>query len=559
MLYILRKIFKQPVDANMLGTILAGLIFSTVYFNLVSFLFRINYFSLIPLAGLSSLMHFKTSLGKSFSGLLQKQLQFVFALRNLPVTVPVIIMLLYNWLLPPVSADGPGYHYSTILWFERYRVVPGLANVDGRLAYNAAAFIIQAPYAFTSLAGQSLYPLNAVLTCLFFLWMVKRILRSKGMFAGVVYFGLLCILNRVLLYNIASPAADTLVIICIAYSFIKLFDGLVIRNVTMPLALLPIIIVLYAVTAKLSAYPALLLVPFVLWHAKEKQKAFQLVAKLFFVSLFIYVPWLCRNVILSGYLFYPVPFIDIFNVDWKAPKSVLMLDYTFIKRLPINFDESLIAVKPPPFPQWVGPWLTKQFNERSRIDVVIFIVAIISPVYWLIALVKKIRPPLAVFFLWAIIYACVWLWLINVPEYRFGMVFLSFAILLPILYITTQGGKTYNALRFIPAILLIVSGVYYICTAPGKRNVHDFSLQHFLAYPLKDVQYYSKNNMNDFSYALLNSGVKLYQQDSTHLCINADLPCMVWKYGTIEMRGNELQDGFRNVQDDVNKNYPFIK
>jgi hypothetical protein len=33
---------------------------------------------------------------------------------------------------------------------------------------------------------------------------------------------------------------------------------------------------------------------------------------------------------------------------------------------------------------------------------------------------------------------------------------------------------------------------------------------------------------------------------------------MSWYYGEIEMRGNTIEDGFRNVKDEVRKKFPFV-
>jgi len=561
MLGLLQKIFKQPVYANTLGVILAGLVFQTVYYNLISFWFPVNYVCLLPLFILSVCIFWQNKTRSAdFTTSLKKQALFILQPRHLLITIPILLLLAYYWLLPPINADSPGYHYATILWFEKYRVVRGLANVDGRLAYNSAAFILQAPYCFTSLVGQSLYPLNGVLVSLFFLWMVTRVLRSSNTMAALAYFGLLYLLNRVMLCNMSSPTADTLVLVCVAYACIQMFDALLARTPTVPPMLLPVFILLYAVIAKLSAYPALLLLPLVFWQMASSQKTGPLLVKLFLLCLPLYIPWLCRNVLLSGYLFYPVPYIDIFTVDWKAPKSVLLLDYTYIKRLPINFDDGLVALAPPPFPHWVIPWMHEQVIRGMRTDLAVLVAAVCSPAYWLMARLKNKAVSRRAFAFWGILYCCVWLWLANVPEYRFGIVFLSLAIVLPLLYVTQTGNiKKYYVLPLIMALLFIIESGWYIYNAPGRKNIYAFSLPHFILLPLKDKHYYFRNDTATFSYTMLNNGVKLYHQDRAHECINAALPCMVWKYGTIQLRGPNIADGFKNVQDDVGRNYPFVK
>ena len=81
----------------------------------------------------------------------------------------------------------------------------------------------------------------------------------------------------------------------------------------------------WAVTVKLSAavciilaiYPDVLLI---------KNKQWGKILCNVSLGLIIVVPWLARNVIISGYLLYPYPQIDLFNVDWKMPASVCVFD-----------------------------------------------------------------------------------------------------------------------------------------------------------------------------------------------------------------------------------------
>jgi hypothetical protein len=48
--------------------------------------------------------------------------------------------------------------------------------------------------------------------------------------------------------------------------------------------------------------------------------------------------------------------------------------------------------------------------------------------------------------------------------------------------------------------------------------------------------------------------------DATHNCISLDtcLTCTPFDYGEIEMRGPDLDQGFRNVRDEVKLHYPVF-
>jgi len=560
MLTFLQRIFKHPAEANTLGVVLLGLIFSTFYFSLVSFWFPVNYFCLIPLLALSSFSFIKNTEGrKKFSFQARQNLQLIFSPANLWFCVPVIAMLFYYWIIPPANPDSADYHYTTILWYEKYKVVPGLANVHGRFAFNSAAFIIQAAYAFTAVAGQSLYPLNGLIISLFVLWLLTRVLRNKSSFAGIVYAVIFFLLTRDSLINLSSPSSDPLFTICITYVLIKYFDVLLLNKITVSLVLVPVLITLYAFIAKLSAYSLILTIPFILYHLRKTEKLLPFLLKLFIICLPLYITWFCRNIILSGYLIYPLPYIDIFNVDWKAPRDILMVDYFKIKHEPKVYAD-IGYLKSVPFPRWIYPWLSYRVKNYYAMDVYSFLLAVFSPFYWIAVYIKRRKISSLVFMLWLFIYAGVWLWLINSPEFRFGTVFFSLSITLPFLYFAVTGvQKKYPLVRIALITICIISSVHYIRQASKQESTYAFSPKDYWLLPLKDKHYYYHNNKSGFKYMVINNGVKLYLSDSAHECLNTDQPCMMWRYGTIEMRGNKMDDGFRNVKDEVSKYYPYVK
>src|SRR5882762_307191 len=157
----LEKVFHVRIQSDLLGVFLTGLVGSTIYFNILSFWLPVNYLSLIPLA-VGSLLIFWRNKEKyrQISLSIRQQLNRLLSRPYLLFTGCLLIMLFCFCVVPCINTDSKGYHYQSILWFEKFKVVPGLANVHGRYAFNPAAFIIQSAYSFTGLTGQSIYPLN---------------------------------------------------------------------------------------------------------------------------------------------------------------------------------------------------------------------------------------------------------------------------------------------------------------------------------------------------------------------------------------------------------------
>jgi hypothetical protein len=81
---------------------------------------------------------------------------------------------------------------------------------------------------------------------------------------------------------------------------------------------------LLLITLKLSALPMVLFALGVFYYAHKQQ----LINKkttltLFGFGLIIFVPWLITNVIHSGYLLFPVPSSNWFDVDWKMRPEIV--------------------------------------------------------------------------------------------------------------------------------------------------------------------------------------------------------------------------------------------
>jgi len=583
-LHILEKLFHTPLQSDLLGIFLLGIIVSTVYFNILSFWFPVNYLSLAPLLGLSLLIQLLLPQKvREIRAAIRHSGKFIFSAPHLFISLCVLITLFFYWMIPPGNVDSAGYHYESIHWYEKYKAVPGLANLNGRLAFNPASFIIQAAYSFTDLTGQSLYPLNGVLLALFFGWLLIRLFRSGNSLTALIYGALIFMLYKPLLVNISSPSSDTLVAVCLCYSLISLFHILQTKEIALKKAGIPCLIIIYSLIAKLSSFPVLLVLPYIFFLLPKSERKLSLLLKITVLSGLLYLPWLGRNYILSGYLTYPFPFLDIFHPDWKAPLTILRLEMYSINIWSKTGDTQFLLSAPPSLAQWFGPWLSSFYAHRTPFDPVFFFVAMISPLYWLIVYFKKKRIDLPLFLLWLIIYIGIWIWFLSCPVLRFGAVLLSLSIAFPAWALaapqaeaaaTPQPYPATTPRPYAPAtpkphapprlptrllqLFFACSVIYYIFSGYTRPTTYTFTLGDCWLYPLKDITYDNRQR-KDFPYRILQSGTKMYISDSNHQCINADLPCMVNLYGEVEMRGQHIDQGFKTVKDAVLMHAPYIQ
>lgn len=72
----------------------------------------------------------------------------------------------------------------------------------------------------------------------------------------------------------------------------------------------------------LAIYPAILLI---------RKKLWKNIAVCLLCGVAVLIPFLVRNVLISGWLVYPLASIDLFHVDWKIPVEYLEKDSAQIK------------------------------------------------------------------------------------------------------------------------------------------------------------------------------------------------------------------------------------
>lgn len=255
----------------------------------------------------------------------------------------------------PEQYDTGLYHAQAIRWIEDYGVVPGLGNLHMRLAYNSAFMSLQALFSLGWLLGQSLHTLNGFF-CLAALCYAFSTMRLWGRESCQASDLLKCVMVVYVVqkrYDISSSGTDLLAMLLIFYLFIKWSeywergreDGILYGYLCL--------VGVYAVTVKLSAASAVVLAVYPLYLFLKNRNVRAIFAHVA-GGLVILLPFLIRNVIISGYLVYPYSGLDLFHLDWKMDKAVLAEDSLDIKmfargiRSAAEYDTSLVG--------WIPRW-----------------------------------------------------------------------------------------------------------------------------------------------------------------------------------------------------------
>jgi len=294
------------------------------------------------------------------------------------------------------------------------------------------------------------------------------------------------------------------------------------------------ILSIFAVTIKLSTLPlsglALLMMIQQLWN-KGRQRS----AALAGTALIILLPWFLRNIILSGYLIFPISQIDLFSFDWKYPldaTAAVQNATLWFNRFPSNTEE-YVGMQAT---QWIPLW----FHQLARGQKILVVVALLSPagipVYFLSKMDQRLSTGASIAFL--VNYIGIFFWLFTAPILRFGYAYLFMSIILggaPIILMLTNLTMNGTAIVSFPLVILAILFQLYILTA--TTSISTLSQRVFLPadYPSSNTQPCPIDHTT------------FYCARTLGLCSYEAFPCIPKPRTDVEMRGTSLQDGFRTA------------
>lgn len=467
-----------------------------LFFMLIPVVFSIKYIQTILLKGISKA---KT----------HPKLLLLFGL--------FLLLTILNVSSTPLAYDTGTYHLQAIQWNEKYGIVPGLANLIRQLGFNSNWFIWQALTGGNHLGLSSLYTANAFLylvICAGFIYELKHV---KNPFPTLWFLLAMVVIGGVKYVGSVSP--DLPVLLLSAYCIWLYYKNRK-ESLPNPLTLAFITILpLFLITIKISAVPVLLITLFQLIHS-YKTRLFKPLLTLCFITGFFWVlPWVIGNIILSGYIVFPSQLLDVFNFDWKVPDFLIIDEQHSIKgwaRVPYQESNTIAQMGAA---QWIPLWW-KQLAVYNKIT------GITGLGLYFYLLVKKASARTTLI----PIGAGIAFWFVNAPDFRF-----VYGYLLPLTAIffaetnwsITQLQKNKNILQLILGVVTLMIGVFVF---QHKNNI---ALIRPLPYPTPN-----KNRI-----PIKGTSVLFATWDEK--CWDAPLPCTCEFYEGLELRGDNLQSGFR--------------
>jgi hypothetical protein len=458
--------------------------------------------------------------------------------------------------------DTGYYHAQSIEWIIQYGLVPGLGNLHTPLAYDSLWFQPCALFSFTFLLHQPLHALVGLVIFILFgfgLSGLHEVLfpRTDLRFSSVVQALLLIPLIE-LASNLSSPSTDEPTSLFILLLFVLICrygeqeeTGHSTNILQVNIALLSI----FTTLLKLSALPVLLFIPYMTYRSLRQGKI-GIAAVCTLVFPLLWLPKLARTVILSGYLIYPYPNIDLFTVDWKMPLAVVQDQKRYIEswgRSPFADPQTVLSEG---FWGWFPNWLANFSKGYAAVALLIACLSILAfialQIFWQRPSLTTIKQTFERYgAVYGISFVGVAYWFSISPLLRYGFGFFwSLLVLLsaPLVYQLSKlvskalkgntGEKVFFAVASVLATFVLLSdcppralGSGIVLSRYYITNIRSF---------LRQEKYPSVKTLSGTVGKLT-----IYRPLQGEQCWDHPLPCTPYLYTAIEGRGASLKDGFR--------------
>ena len=547
--------------------VITGIVLVTVYAQIVSLFSKVALganICLIVICFLIAVYYRHELLNDLF-----ETFQVTAARGNIYIYLAVFLLMAYGTSHGLMHYDSDLYHAQAIHWIEEYGIVRGLGNLHVRLAYNSSAFPLSALYSMRFLGGQSYHVMSGFFSLLL-AWQcvdIRNVFR-RGHFVISDFARLVAIYY---LFNVfdemVAPASDYFLSAIVFYVIIHWLDMYVRHERSYVPYILLALLGVYAITIKLSAAPMVLLsiIPiYKLLHERNREKTKALLISIV-LALVIVLPFLIRNVIISGWILYPVTMLDFFGFKWEIPKGVANFDAIQIKTFGRGYND-VASYMDVPLSEWVPHWF-KSVTGINKIMVILdmfsIVVFLVYLIYFLAAVAgqksSKIKLGNSKVFelshrsmlntadfitISATLVGCLGFWFFSAPLIRYGVVYVWLvpAVILGRLVILgfnkLEEAPKLIIMKVFTAILLLwlsYKAIFLVVDDSGRYNpVYLVKQQDYGEYETKEFEL---------------NGVKIYFPATGDQIGYYPFPAATHDLtGEVELLGSVIEEGFKSVQ-----------
>lgn len=516
-----------------------GFIFCYILASILTFFMPLRGLAFLIILIPALFLLIKNATIKQLLSSIKSGIEFIHPLLLVAITT---ILLIYSlWLTSGAiqNSDSYIYHAQSIHWIEKYPVISGLGNFFNRLAYNSGWFVQNALFSFSFLNEQSFHVLNGLIifavSIFFILEFVQAI--KKNEIGLIQVWGLIIIpLGIITIGAQASAPSTDMPVAYLAW----MAAYLCMRFKPHEKPLIPIFLVTgliaFAFTIKISIAP-LVLLPAIFFFTNLK--AFNPRRVLFLVLwvVAILVPWMARNVIISGYAVYPSATTAL-PVAWQIPKDLVEQDALGIRAFGFYERAPAEEVMSKPVVDRLKFWYFNLTPNQKGM----FLVSLFSPIIFgalaIYPLIKKRNKPILMLPLTIVtFYGAFLFWLFVSPNLRFGYVYLLFlftlclaAVITLILGLLKTSNRTIGYFGIIGFIFII--SIFF---------ARSFDLNEFKMRYLLPLDYDHRSTQP----CLINNGQTAILCAAEYgECGYYPFPCHAWGNEYVRMRSTQFRDGF---------------
>ena len=537
----LEKLTKHSIYLSITKNIVCGIVICTVYAQFFSLFHKVGALAnlILLIICVIVLFRYKTEV---FS-LINDLKTTIFSWDGM-LYFGIIIVVAFFTSRGAIHADTNMYHAQAIRWYEEYGVVKGLANLQWHFAYNSSYFGFAALFSLSFLGFQSFHCTTGFITAIFIIWSLNNL---KNFFSHSYHIADLCCIGILLyaLVNITgcvSPASDYSTMFFALYLITRWAQEIESECQSTTAYCLLSVLAVYIFTLKLSAgllillaiYPIILLI-----NAKRTKEIITYLV----LGIITLLPFIIRNVIISGWLLYPFPSIDLFSFDWKLPVQYVNIDSAQIKVWArCLYDPKLIDT---PLKNWLPIWWNAQ-ERYAQMLILTNILAILLDIIILIHHIvchKKFNWNLVLLNIVTISSAIAWLFLASFI--RYGLAFLIGIPMLSIgMWMHKENSSFYKLVSGCIVVLMFFTLTPYWdhyfsddlvfikqnLTEPYYIIQKDYDHSEMITYDMNGATIYSPKEGETNGYRYFPSSAYDYMIENT------------------ELRGSDIKDGFRNTE-----------
>lgn len=453
----------------------------------------------------------------------------------------VFVVALLKSVEPSELYDEGGYILPYIRWLEHYGVVPGIANLEDRFGFNSAWHAASALFSLWWMDGQDLYDLNGLILVMAAAWFMggasDLLRRGTPRLSSILkVFSLLFYFRNML----TGPRPDLPAMLMAEMVLVLAAERMEAGNVLRPD--LPFkLLVLYSVCLMGVKFTAVLvgLYPFLLLVRMLVRGVRVPLGRLALLCTCFVVPWTAQNIVVSGYMVYPLYQVDVMQVDWKVPTAFTRQQYYYVSEFaksnarPVE-SEQLHRTRT--LRQWVPVWFARE-NAMNKATALTLLASVVGLVVLVLGRGRSLwRNDGELLLFGSVLVLTDLVWFLRTPAFRFGWGTIIGLIAFGA-YLCLRGVRHGAVLRWTSLALLALGSAFAVLkTLTG--SVPGIAERIITPAPVQQVAYRDRDL----------HGITVHEAEGFP-CWGTAPPCFHrGTVGRVEPRGTSVKDGFRAAE-----------